>query len=100
MKERCKDCGMLRSTKDLVLLEDESYICFSCWNKYVKEKAEVIYFVGCVSSFSPRTFKIPRSIVQIFQKAGIDFALLGDDEWCCGFPLLSSGFAKDFIGFA
>ncbi len=69
-------------------------------NKYIKQKAEVIYFVGCVSSFSPRTFKIPRSIVQILQSAEVDFGLLGDDEWCCGFPLMSSGFAKDFEEFA
>ena len=69
-------------------------------NKYIKQKAEVIYFVGCVSSFSPRTFKIPRSIVQILQSAKVDFGLLGDDEWCCGFPLMSSGFAKDFEEFA
>ena len=69
-------------------------------NKYIKEKAEVIYFVGCVSSFSPRVFKIPRSIVQILKSAGVDFALLGDEEWCCGFPLLTSGFKKDFLDFA
>jgi len=69
-------------------------------DRFIRKSAEVIYFVGCVSSFSPRTFKIPRSIVQIFQKADIDFALLGDEEWCCGFPLMSSGFAKDFIEFA
>lgn len=69
-------------------------------NMYIKQKAEVIYFVGCVSSFSPRTFKIPRSVVQILQGAEVDFGLLGDDEWCCGFPLMSSGFAKDFEEFA
>ncbi len=69
-------------------------------NMYVKQKAEVIYFVGCVSSFSPRTFKIPRSVIQILQSAEVDFGLLGDDEWCCGFPLMSSGFAKDFKEFA
>ncbi|MCL4377353.1 MAG: (Fe-S)-binding protein [Actinobacteria bacterium] len=69
-------------------------------NKYVKEKADVIYFVGCVSSFSPRVFKIPRSVVQILRAAKVDFGLLGDEEWCCGFPLLSSGFNKDFPDFA
>ncbi|MBM3706268.1 MAG: (Fe-S)-binding protein, partial [Actinobacteria bacterium] len=58
---------------------------------YVKDTAEVVYFVGCVSSFSPRSFTIPRAIVQIFKKAGVDFTLLGEDEWCCGYPLLSSG---------
>jgi len=69
-------------------------------NKYVKEKADVIYFVGCVSSFSPRVFKIPRSVVQLFKLAKVDFGLLGDDEWCCGFPLLTSGFKTEFTDFA
>ncbi len=59
--------------------------------KYLKDTAEVVYFAGCVASFSPRSFSIPRAVVQLFEKAGIDFALLGDEEWCCGFPLLSAG---------
>ncbi len=62
---------------------------------FLKDKADVIYFVGCVSSFSPRTFSIPRSIVQVFREAGVDFGLLGDEEWCCGFPLLSSGMKSE-----
>ena len=60
-------------------------------SEYLKKTAEVVYFVGCVSSFSPRSFAIPRAIISIFKQAGIDFTLLGEDEWCCGFPLLSSG---------
>ncbi|MHB1252667.1 MAG: (Fe-S)-binding protein [Candidatus Humimicrobiaceae bacterium] len=65
--------------------------------KYIKEKAEVVYFVGCVSSFSPRSFGIPRSIVQDFESAKVDFTLLGEEEWCCGFPLINSGI-KDVTG--
>jgi len=65
--------------------------------KYIKKKAEVVYFVGCVSSFSPRSFGIPRSIVQDFDSAKVDYTLLGEDEWCCGFPLINSGI-KDVIG--
>jgi len=57
----------------------------------LKDKAEVVYFVGCVSSFSPRSFSIPRSVVRDLTHAGVDFTLLGDDEWCCGFPLFNSG---------
>ncbi|MFW9874939.1 MAG: hypothetical protein ACFFG0_17670 [Candidatus Thorarchaeota archaeon] len=36
--EKCHKCGMIRSPKDLVLLEDGKYICFSCWNKISSEK--------------------------------------------------------------
>jgi len=69
-------------------------------DKYVKKSAEVVYFVGCVSSFSPRVFKIPRSVVRLFQIAGVDFALMGEDEWCCGFPLLGAGFKEEAMQFA
>jgi hypothetical protein len=43
MPEKCQDCGMIRATKDLVLREENYYICFSCWNKSLmknREKAE------------------------------------------------------------
>jgi len=36
--KKCKKCGMIRSKKDLVLLEDGTYLCFSCWNKRDKDK--------------------------------------------------------------
>jgi heterodisulfide reductase subunit D len=62
---------------------------------YVKDTAEVVYFVGCVSSFSPRSFSIPRAIVKLLKKANVDFTLLSEDEWCCGFPLLGSGMRQE-----
>ena len=62
---------------------------------WLRDEAEVIYFVGCVSSFSPRAFSIPRSIVQLFKEAKLDSGLLGEEEWCCGFPLLSSGMREE-----
>jgi heterodisulfide reductase subunit D len=60
-------------------------------HRYQKEKADVIYFVGCVASYFPMTKKIPRSFAQILDKAGVDFTLLGGEEWCCGFPLIGAG---------
>jgi Fe-S oxidoreductase/FAD/FMN-containing dehydrogenase len=56
-----------------------------------KENAKVGYFVGCVSSFFPAGTSIARAMVEILQHAGTDFAVLGGEEWCCGYPLLSAG---------
>ncbi len=56
-----------------------------------KEKAEIIYFVGCVASYFPMAQKIPANLAQIMYGAGLDFTVLGGDEWCCGFPLLGAG---------
>jgi heterodisulfide reductase subunit D len=56
-----------------------------------KEQAEVVYFVGCVASFYPRSYSVPQSMVEIFEQASVDFLTLGGEEWCCGFPLVIAG---------
>ena len=61
---------------------------------FQKEKAKVVYFVGCVASFFPMTKKIPQAFVQILNKAGVDLTILGGEEWCCGFPLIAAGMKK------
>ncbi|MBT6341651.1 MAG: (Fe-S)-binding protein [Desulfobacula sp.] len=58
---------------------------------YVKDTAEVVYFTGCVAAFFPMVQKIPIALTQLFETAKIDFTLLGEEEWCCGFPLLAAG---------
>jgi len=58
---------------------------------YQRPRAEVIYFVGCIASFSPAAQSIPEAFVQVLTKAGVDFTILGDREYCCGFPLIAAG---------
>ena len=62
-----------------------------------KSQAEVVYFVGCVSSFYPQSYSIPQSLVEIFERAGVDYMTLGGDEWCCGFPLVIAGMGEAAI---
>jgi heterodisulfide reductase subunit D len=62
---------------------------------YQKEKAKVLYFVGCVASFFPLVQKIPQAFVQVLDKSEVDFATLGGEEWCCGFPLIGAGMKKE-----
>jgi Fe-S oxidoreductase/FAD/FMN-containing dehydrogenase len=56
-----------------------------------KEGAETVYFVGCVTSFYPMVQDVARSFAQVLQLGDVDFTLLGGEEWCCGYPLLSAG---------
>jgi heterodisulfide reductase subunit D len=62
---------------------------------YQKEKAQVAFFVGCVASFFPMVQKIPKALIEILNKVGEDFTLLGGEEWCCGFPLIGAGMKKE-----
>lgn len=61
-----------------------------------KKGAEVVYFVGCVSAFYPQAYRIPQSLVQIFEQADVDFTTMGGQEWCCGYPLHGAGM-KDLV---
>jgi Fe-S oxidoreductase len=56
-----------------------------------KEQAEVVYFVGCVSAMFPRSYSVAQSFVELLEKANIDYALLGEQEWCCGYPQAING---------
>ena len=56
-----------------------------------KERAEVVYFVGCVSAMFPRSYSVAQSFVELLEKAGVDYGLLGKQEWCCGYPQAISG---------
>jgi heterodisulfide reductase subunit D len=56
-----------------------------------RDRAEIAYFVGCVGSFFPRSYPVPRTFVQILERASVDYALLGDLEWCCGYPQFING---------
>jgi Fe-S oxidoreductase len=47
-------------------------------------EAEVLYFVCCTPAFDRRLHKIPRTMVKAFNKAGVDFGILGNEEVCCG----------------
>jgi Fe-S oxidoreductase len=54
------------------------------------EKAEVLYYVGCTASYEPKLHNLPRSIIHIFQRLGVDFGIL-EAEVCCGDPVRSLG---------
>ncbi|TCS83765.1 (Fe-S)-binding protein [Tepidibacillus fermentans] len=48
------------------------------------EEFEYLFFVGSMGSFDNRSKKIAQSLAKIFQKAGITFAILGNEEKSSG----------------
>jgi heterodisulfide reductase subunit D len=61
-----------------------------------KKKADVIYFVGCMTSFSPAISSVAEANLKLLYQSGEDFALLGENEWCCGFPLIVAGLSQEW----
>jgi Fe-S oxidoreductase len=47
-------------------------------------EADILYYVGCAGSFDDRGKKIARAMARILKKAGVNFAILGEEERCNG----------------
>ncbi|MCP4667105.1 MAG: (Fe-S)-binding protein, partial [Deltaproteobacteria bacterium] len=59
----------------------------------------VVYFTGCVAAYFPLAQKIPMALAEILNACEVDFTLLGQEEWCCGFPMLGAGLREMFRAF-
>lgn len=55
------------------------------------EGMEILYFPGCYLCYDPRARRIARATVEILNKAGVDFGILGAEESCCGESIRKTG---------
>jgi Fe-S oxidoreductase len=62
-----------------------------------KEKVDVLYHVGCLTSFDKGMQKLAKATVRILQKAGVNFGIAGDAEICCGGRAYQMGYKEDFL---
>ena len=47
-------------------------------------KPEYLYWIGCMAAYDPRIQSVAKAMVKILKHAGISFAVLGEEERCCG----------------
>ena len=59
--------------------------------KTFNEEMEILYFPCCYLSYDPRLKKVARTTVEILNKAGVDFGILGTKENCCGESIRKTG---------
>lgn len=52
---------------------------------------EVLFWVGCAGSFDDRAQRVTRAFAELLQNAGVDFAILGQEESCTGDPARRAG---------
>ncbi|MFC2036861.1 (Fe-S)-binding protein [Chloroflexota bacterium] len=64
-----------------------------------RRQADVAFYVGCVASFYPTVYGIPQAMVRVMDRANVDYATMGGEEWCCGYPLFSAGMESLVAGF-
>jgi Fe-S oxidoreductase len=56
---------------------------------------EVLYWVGCAAAFDSRNQKVARAVATCLHAAGVEFAILGQEESCTGDPARRMG--NDYV---
>jgi Fe-S oxidoreductase len=46
----------------------------------------MLFWIGCCTTYDPLKQKVAYNVLKILQAAGIEVAVLGEDEHCCGDP--------------
>jgi Fe-S oxidoreductase len=62
-----------------------------------KEEVDVLYHVGCLTSYDKDMQKLAKATAKILKKAKVDFGIAGDNETCCGGRAYQMGYRKDFL---
>jgi Fe-S oxidoreductase len=52
---------------------------------------DVLFWVGCTEALEDRSTRIAQSFARVMQLAGVNFAVLGEEESCCGDPVRRLG---------
>ena len=50
----------------------------------VGAEVDVLWWVGCAGAYDPRNQKVTKAIARILHAAGVNFAILGEEETCTG----------------
>ena len=64
------------------------------------EKADVLYFAGCTATYDPKLKGMMTTAADLFNKAGVDWGILGKNEKCCAGPSLRVGDRDQFNAYA
>lgn len=55
----------------------------------IADKSEIVYFTGCTAGYNQQDLALATA--RVLNKLGIEFTMLGEEEWCCGSALIRTG---------
>lgn len=60
------------------------------------DSADTLFWVGCTGALVERNVAVTLAMTRVLKAAGVDFAVLGDAEICCGDPARRAGYEFQF----
>jgi Fe-S oxidoreductase len=64
---------------------------------FTKQKSSAIFFAGCRASYDKDLWPIARATVSLLRNGGVDIAVGGESESCCGGRAYGMGYKDDFL---
>jgi heterodisulfide reductase subunit D len=71
------------------LLDQKDRLAWVPEDVKIEDKSDIVYFTGCTAGYKQLTLAFATS--RVLNKLGIKFAMLGEEEWCCGSALIRTG---------
>jgi Fe-S oxidoreductase len=62
-----------------------------------REKVDVIYHVGCLTSYDKDMWKLAKVTSKLLKKSGVNLGIAGQNETCCGGRAYQMGYQEDFL---
>jgi len=62
-----------------------------------KEKVDVVFHVGCQTSFNKNMWHLVQTTAKLLQNAGVNFGIAGENETCCGGRAYQMGYRDDLL---
>ncbi len=86
----------IQSSKNIMDLDQEDRMLWTDMvddivEDRIDKPAKVAYFAGCNISFKGTLAPIGENTIKVFDHLGIDFTILGEEEYCCGNPYFVGG---------
>jgi len=66
----------------------------------IQEKVDVLYHTGCMLSFDPELWEVPKSLIHLMRAAGVNVGIMGKEEACCGGRAYEIGYVGEFTKYA
>ena len=55
------------------------------------QNVDILFWVGCAAALEDRNVKVAAAFARVLKAAGVNFAILGEEESCCGEPARRMG---------
>jgi heterodisulfide reductase subunit D len=80
---------LVKADKNPYQAKQEDRLCWVPKDAKVEESGKIAYFAGCTAAYRQQALGV--ATVRVLNALGVEFCMLGKDEWCCASAMVRTG---------